>query len=120
MSLSVRCRNASIRTKYLLAASTLLLCLLYHASYSSAIGRNGDSFEESCGELTRFEDRLNHLATLLQCDSDAIRRLSGTRSFSTMEYLRAKEDFLPKLYSMQDGSGEYFSSLYVDSSLGTF
>ena len=34
-----------------------------------------------------------------------------------MEYLRAKEDFLPKLYSMQDGSGEYFSSLYVDSSL---
>lgn len=93
---------------------------LYHASYSSAIGRNGDSFEESCGELTRFEDRLNHLATLLQCDSDAIRRLSGTRSFSTMEYLRAKEDFLPKLYSKQDGSGEYFSSLYVDSSLGTF
>ena len=90
---------------------------LYHASYSSAIGRNGDSFEESCGELTRFEDRLNHLATLLQCDSDAIRRLSGTRSFSTMEYLRAKEDFLPKPYSMQDGSGEYFSSLYVDSSL---
>lgn len=90
---------------------------LYHASYSSAIGRNGDSFEESCGELTRFEDRLNHLATLLQCDSDVIRRLSGTRSFSTMEYLRAKEDFLPKLYSMQDGSGEYFSSLYVDSSL---
>lgn len=76
-----------------------------------------DSFEESCGELTRFEDRLNHLATLLQCDSDVIRRLSGTRSFSTMEYLRAKEDFLPKLYSMQDGSGEYFSSLYVDSSL---
>lgn len=93
---------------------------LYHASYSSAIGRNGDSFEESYGELTRFEDRLNHLATLLQCDSDAIRRLSGTRSFSTMEYLRAKEDFLPKPYSMQDGSGEYFSSLYVDSSLGTF
>jgi len=34
-----------------------------------------------------------------------------------MEYLRAKEDFLPKPYSMQDGSGEYFSSLYVDSSL---
>ena len=27
MSLSVRCRNASIRTKYLLAVSTLLLCL---------------------------------------------------------------------------------------------
>ena len=30
-----------------------------------------------------------------------------------MEYLREKEDFLPKPYSMQDGSGEYFCSLYV-------
>lgn len=127
MSLSVRFRNASIRTKYLLAVSALLLCLflcglyvfmeLYHASYSSAVGRARDSFEESYEELTRFEDRLNHLATLLQCDSDVIRMLSGTQSFSTMEYLRAKEDLLPKLYSMQDGSGDYFCSLYVDSSL---
>ena len=127
MSLSIRFRNASIRTKYLLAVSALLLCLflcglyvfmeLYHASYSSAVGRARDSFEESYEELTRFEDRLNHLATLLQCDSDVIRMLSGTQSFSTMEYLRAKEDLLPKLYSMQDGSGDYFCSLYVDSSL---
>ena len=94
-------------------------CGYNNAHYFSKLFRQ-ETGEESCGELTRFEDRLNHLATLLQCDSDAIRRLSGTRSFSTMEYLRAKEDFLPKPYSMQDGSGEYFSSLYVDSSLGTF
>ena len=33
MSLSVRCRNASIRTKYLLAVSTLLLCLFLCGLY---------------------------------------------------------------------------------------
>ena len=33
MSLSVRCRNASIRTKYLLAVSTLLPCLFLCGLY---------------------------------------------------------------------------------------
>lgn len=127
MSLLSRFRNASIRTKYLLAVGMLLLCLflcglyavtgLYRASYAGAIGSAEDSLERSYEELTRFEERLNHLATLLQCDSATIRMLSGTQSFSMMEYLRAKEDLLPKLYSMQDGSGDYFCCLYVDSSL---
>lgn len=127
MTLRTRFRNLSIRTKYLLAVSLLLLFLflcgvyvfveLYHESYANAVKRARESFQESYDELTRFEDRLNHLATLLQCDSAMMQMLSGSSGYSTMEYLSAKQDLLPKLYSMQDGSGDYFCSLYVDSSL---
>ena len=122
-----RFSNASIRTKYLVAVATLVvilsLCGLYvyrqtaRTLYQNCVDSAKSDFINTYQEMERFEDRLNHLATLLQSDTNLVNLLSGTQDYSMSEYQHARQDLLPRLYSMLDGSDDYFCRLYVDSSL---
>lgn len=125
-----RFRNSSIRTKYLLAVtalvSVLTLCGVYlhmqssRTLYHSCIDNAKANFHSAYDEIERFEERLNHLATLLQSDTTIVNLLSGSQNYSLSEYQHARQDLLPRLYSMLDGSSDYFCRLYVDSSLDMF
>lgn len=126
-SILARFRNSSIRIKYLLAVAVLVLtmsmCCLYiffHTfsnTYATIEATTRSEFQSRFSELERFEDRLNHLATLFQSDSTIIGMLAGSQSYSAQDYQHARQDLLPKLYSMLDGSDDYFCRLYVDSAL---
>ncbi|MGN0746656.1 MAG: sensor histidine kinase [Aristaeellaceae bacterium] len=126
-NLLTRFRNSSIRTKYLLAVAVLIVtvsvCCLYIFShtfsntYATMEANARTDFQTRFAELERFEDRLNHLATLFQSDSTIIGMLAGSQSYSAQDYQHARQDLLPKLYSMLDGSDDYFCRLYVDSAL---
>lgn len=125
-----RFRNSSIRTKYLWAVASLVtvltLCgmyLHYHTSktlYKSYIDNAEAEFQSAYEEMERFEERLNHLATLLQSDTNIVNLLSGSQNYTLSDYQHARQDLLPRLYSMLDGSNDYFCRLYVDSSLDMF
>ena len=122
-----RFSNASLRTKYLIAVATLVvilsLCGLYvyrqtsRTLYETCVDSAKADFINTYQEMERFEDRLNHLATLLQSDTNLVNLLSGTQDYSMSEYQHARQDLLPRLYSMLDGSEDYFCRLYVSSSL---
>ena len=125
-----RFRNSSIRTKYLLAVAALVavlsLCGVYlhlqssRTLYQSYMEGAEADFHNAYEEMERFEERLNHLATLLQSDTNIVNLLSGAQNYSMSEYQHARQDLLPRLYSMLDGSNDYFCRLYVDSSLDMF
>lgn len=130
LSLLKRYRNSSIRTKYLLAVAALVMVLtmcgvyLHRQSsrtmYQSYLENAKADFHSAYDEIERFEERLNHLATLLQSDTTIVNLLSGAQQYSLSEYQHARQDLLPRLYSMLDGSNDYFCRLYVDSSLDMF
>ena len=127
MKLLLRFRNSSIRTKYLTAVAALVallsLCGVYiyqqtaRTLYQSCVDGAKADFINTYNEMERFEERLNHLATLLQNDTNLINLLSGTQDYSMNEYQHARQDLLPRLYSMLDGSDDYFCRLYVGSTL---
>lgn len=88
MKLLRRFHNSSIRTKYLIAVAALVgilsLCGVYvykqtaNTLYQSYIDGAKADFSNTYNELERFEERLNHLATLLQSDTNLVSLLSGT------------------------------------------
>lgn len=122
-----RIRDSSIRSKFILAASLLLLAILvsgiyigassYRSSYEEHIQTAQGDFRGCYQDMEKFEKRMYHLANLVQADGDTLDLLAEIRDIAPNEYQQVKQELLPLLYTLPDGSGDYFCRLYVDSSL---
>lgn len=122
-----RIRDSSIRSKFILAASLLLTAILisgiyiggssYMNSYEDHIETAKGDFKSCYQDMEKFEKRMYHLANLVQADGDTLERLREIRGMAPNEYQQVKQELLPLLYTLPDGSGDYFCRLYVDSSL---
>lgn len=116
-------RGLSIRTKFFAAAFLLLVALSvgigfigyfsYYVSYEEHLETAKGDFSNCFDNLNKFEKRLVHLSILLQNDSETVERLTGMEELSESEGVNRAQEFRPKLYTLLDGSGDYFCRLYV-------
>ena len=117
----------SIRARYFVIVALMVLALLvagfyicvrsYQLAYQDRIDTARSDFENSYSAIESFDRRMNHLATIIQYNSALVDMLSEARDYSVDEYRRTRQDLIPMLFSMQDGSGYYNCRMYVRSSL---
>lgn len=117
----------SIRARYFVIVALMALALLvagfyicvrsYQLAYQDRIDTARSDFENSYSAIESFDGRMNHLATIIQYNSSLVDMLSEARDYSVDEYRRTRQDLIPMLFSMQDGSGYYNCRMYVRSSL---
>ena len=117
----------SIRARYFVIVALMVLALLvagfyfcvrsYQLAYQDRIDTARSDFENSYSAIESFDRRMNHLATIIQYNSSLVDMLSEARDYSVDEYRRTRQDLIPMLFSMQDGSGYYNCRMYVRSSL---
>ena len=117
----------SIRARYFVIVALMVLALLvagfyicvrsYQLAYQDRIETARSDFENSYSAIESFDGRMNHLATIIQYNSSLVDMLSEARDYSVDEYRRTRQDLIPMLFSMQDGSGYYNCRMYVRSSL---
>ncbi|MGN0801184.1 MAG: sensor histidine kinase [Candidatus Faecivicinus sp.] len=120
--------DRSIRTQYVAAALLMAAALLVSSTYvflrAYTLSRDDhiqnalSDFENAYSALDKFEKRMLHLASLVQSDTSAVGLLSQSSALSYSEYLRTSQELLPLLYTLSDGSDDYFCRLYVDYALG--
>jgi len=119
--------DASIRTKYILSALLLLVMLIacgtyvcvtgYNIAYREYITTAENDFTQVYSALSRFEKRMQHLATLFQQNEQANALLVSIPEMASGEHVRARTTLLQILYIMLDGSGDYDCMLYVNPAL---
>lgn len=120
-------KSLSIRTKFFAAALLLLAALFvsacfigYHTyfdSYEEHLETAQGDFNNCFDSLNKFEKRLVHLSILFQNDSEAVEMLTGMEALSESEGVNRAQEFRPKLYTLLDGSGDYYCRLYVKTPL---
>lgn len=120
-------KSPSILMKFVATAVIFLTVLLlseifissrfYDVSYDEHIDTARGDFINCFDNLSKFEERLTHLSFLFQTDENIIQILTHMEEYSANDYQNATLKLIPKLYQMQDGSGEYFCRVYVNSSL---
>jgi len=89
----------------------------YRLAYQDRLDTAQSDFEHSYAAVESFAGRMNHLATIIQYNSSLVDMLSQAQDYTVDEYRRTRQDLIPMLFSMQDGSGDYACRMYVRSSL---
>ena len=120
-------RPRSIRTSYVTGFTILVLAVIlsagyfclrsYRAARDDHLSNARNDFENSFQAIDSFYSRLNHLATIVQYNSSLVNVLSGSETLTTDEFRRTRQDLLPMIISLSDGTGDYECRIYVHSSL---
>ncbi len=120
-----RLSACSIRTKYIIAMSVLLLTFVVsflfvggyfsRVAFDNAMQSAEADMQLSYTELDRFEKRMLRLNTLVQSNNDALELMEAMPTLSAPAAQAAMSTLMPLVYLMSDGSDDYFSRLYVDT-----
>ncbi len=120
-------RALSIRARYtltmimlffaMLSAFTLIGVRNYRISYDERVMEARSDFDASARDLDAFIERISGLANIVQYNSSLVNLLSETENYTTEEYQLARNELIPMIYSLEDGSGDYTCRLYIRSSL---
>lgn len=120
-------KDSSIRTKFAMAATSLLITIVsililvmsrfYQSSYETHVLSARGDFESSVSTFIKYEEQLIHLISLFQSNDEIVELLTEIETMSPTEYQNVVLKILPVLYMLSDEPDEYSCRLYVNSSL---